>query len=822
MPDLKPGQLFLGHVIDARTGAKTGADVIYDSRDLTTHGVIVGMTGSGKTGLGIVLIEEALLAGIPVLVLDPKGDMGNLCLNFPDLRPTDFAPWVNEGDARRAGLSVDAFAAQTSSTWRDGLADSGIDAERMRTLRDSTALTLYTPGSTAGVPLNIIGSLRAPRGDWSAEAEVVRDEIESFVSSLLGLAGIESDPLSSRDHILLSNLIEHAWSDGRDLDLPALIAQVQTPPLRKLGVFDLDAFFPARDRMALAIRLNGLVASPSFASWLQGPDLDIAAMLAPVNGKTRGAVIYLAHLSDDERLFVVTLILAKVITWMRGLSGTTDLRTLVYMDEVFGFAPPTAAPPSKKPILTLLKQGRAYGVGMVLSTQNPVDLDYKAVSNAGTWCIGRLTTERDKARMVEGLASARGDVDVPALDRTISALGKRQFLLQAASLKAPLVFASRWAISYLRGPLTREQVVTLTKDAPERVPFATGTVAPPSGSVASRVAPLPGGFTPGPVAPATPASALAGDESPVAPRVPSRVPVYFLDPAAGWAREVQAHPNGRRLQAGFVARVGLRFDDATAGIDHLEEWEAVFFPLGSRFDPTTARAVDYDPRDFRAEAPEGAVFALPGAALDKDAFFTDAERALKDHLYRNRAVDVFRNAALKLFGRVDETQDAFTARCQSAADDGADRETAALRARYEARIQRAQDALRTAQAQADQVAADVSARKQHELLSGAGDLLSAFLGGRGRTRSLVRTISRGSSRRSMTTRAEARKDAVEDKVAARQAEIDQLEVDLAEEIEGIARRWDEQAGAIDTVRIGLEQSDVVVQELAVVWVPVGG
>ncbi|MBU1866422.1 MAG: DUF87 domain-containing protein, partial [Actinobacteria bacterium] len=391
---------FLGGVIDPATGRRTDdqALVHYDPSDLTTHGVIVGMTGSGKTGLGVIYLEEALRAGIPTLVLDPKGDMTNLLLTFPDLAAADFAPWVDEGEAGREGKSPDQLAAETADLWKNGLASWGLSGSDIGALREGAGFTVFTPGSSAGVPLNIIGSLAAPALDFEEEAETLRDEIEGFTTGILGLVGVESDPLSSREHILISNLIERAWTAGEDLDLEMLLAQIQRPPLRKLGVFDIDTFFPEKDRLALAMKLNTLVASPSFEAWREGPALDMERLLWTEDGKPRASIVYLAHLSDDERQFVVTLVLSKLITWMRSQAGSSDLRALVYMDEVFGFVPPTATPPAKKPILTILKQARAFGVGMLLSTQNPVDLDYKAMSNAGTWCIGRLQTERDKAR----------------------------------------------------------------------------------------------------------------------------------------------------------------------------------------------------------------------------------------------------------------------------------------------------------------------------------------------------------------------------------------------------------------------------------------
>ena len=415
--------LLLGGRIDPATGDRTPDKAVVGSADLTTHGVIVGMTGSGKTGLGVVLIEECLAAGVPTILIDPKGDLTNLLLIFPELRGQDFRPWVNEGDAQKAGVGMDEFAEQQATSWREGLAGWEITPERLAELRAKVDFTIYTPGSSSGRPLNIVGSLAAPKA--GTDTEVVADEIDSYVTSLLGMVGINADPLSSREHILLANLIQNAWAQGHDLDIATLIGQVQAPPIRKLGVLELDAFFPPNDRTAFAMKLNGLLASPSFATWLTGDPIDIDAMLRTPDGRPRCAVVTTAHLDDAQRQSVTSLVLAKLVTWMRRQSGTSDLRALLYMDEVAGYLPPTAAPPTKKPIMLLLKQARAFGLGVVLSTQNPVDVDYKALSNAGTWLIGRLQTEQDKARLVDGLSSAAGGVDVKAVADTISNLGKR-------------------------------------------------------------------------------------------------------------------------------------------------------------------------------------------------------------------------------------------------------------------------------------------------------------------------------------------------------------------------------------------------------------
>jgi hypothetical protein len=624
--------LLLGSAVGA-----AGEPLAVESEDLTTHGVIVGMTGSGKTGLGIVLLEETLLAGVPALILDPKGDMGNLMLTFPDLAPADFRPWVSEDDARAAGLSVDELAAKTAAEWKAGLESQGIGADRIRALREAAEATIYTPGSESGVPLNVVGSLQAPPLSWETEAETLRDEIEGTVMSLLGLVGIEADPLASREFVLLSNLLENAWRAGRDLDLATLIGEVQSPPLRKLGVFDIDSFFPPKDRTALALRLNGLLASPAFAAWGKGVPLDIGALLRTPAGKPRAAIVYLAHLSEEERQFAVTLVLSKLVTWMRTQPGTSDLRALVYMDEVFGFAPPTAAPPSKKPILTIFKQARAFGVGMVLATQNPVDLDYKAMSNAGTWMVGRLQTDNDKARVLDGLKSAAGDADLAALDAAIGGLGKREFMLVSAKSSQPVVFATRWAMSYLRGPLTRDQVALLTRDV--AVPESEPAAAPP---------------------PAT-------DGTPLAPPVAAGIPVAWLDVAAPWADRLTAAADGGRLRAYLAARVNIGFDDAKAAVDEREEYEALYGPLDEGLDLERETVVDFDDRDFGAAAPDPADYVLPAAPIADASFFRDAERAIARRLTAMQTLELHRNAKLKLTSRPGETLEEFTQRCDAAA-----------------------------------------------------------------------------------------------------------------------------------------------------------
>ena len=841
----KPGDLYLGRLLDEETSGPTDAQLELPSYRLTTHGVIVGMTGSGKTGLGVVLLEEILASGVPALILDPKGDMGNLLLNFPALRPQDFEPWVDEGEARRKGVTATQLAAETAAMWRQGLASSGIDPERMARIRREVEIRIITPGSTAGIPLNVVGNLAPPALDWQVEGETIRDEIEGLVSGILVMAEIEPDPLTSPEHILLSNLVEFAWRNGQSLDLPSLIGQIQQPPFRKLGVFDLDTFFPPKERMKLALRLNGLVASPSFAEWIQGEPLDMDSLLRAPDGRPRASIVYLSHLSESERVFVVTLLLSKMVSWMRGQAGTSELRALVYADEVMGLAPPTAEPPSKRPILTLFKQARAHGVGMVLATQNPVDLDYKLMSNAGTWMVGRLQTERDKARIIEAMQSASGEIDVGAWDARISALDKRQFVLKTARSPQPELFTTRWAMSYLRGPMTRSELLRLKEEARsedgsagqaeprEGAAGALGTARtqppPPSGRPEPAETRAPSTWGEPPSFPGTPppyssrpadtqpAAALAPDESPIPPQIAPGIPVRYLDPAAPWARELGVQAGGRRLEAGLAARVKLLFDDQKGDLRHEEEWEAVFFPLKESLEGEVARTVDHDRRDFRDEAPEGVVYALPKPRLDAASFFKSAENEIEDHLYRNLSLTLFRNETLKLYSRVGESEEAFRKRCVAAAEDEADAEAEKLRDRYETRVKAAKQRASDAERRVRELEVDTQQRQQQELISGAGEVLSMFLGGRRRTRSL----SGISSRRSQTRRTQERLRSAEERLLDQEQEIQDLEEELSTELKEIWSRWKDMAEELDRFEVGLERNDVNLEDLVLFWAPVG-
>jgi len=532
-----PTTFYMGRRYDPSRRQLVDEVVYYDSRDLTTHAVVVGMTGSGKTGLCIDLLEEAVLDNIPAIVIDPKGDITNLLLTFPNLQPADFAQWINVDDAQRAGLSVEEYARDVAQQWRDGLSSWSIVPQRIAALKNAAQFSIYTPGSDAGLPVSILDSLRAPREGWDGNEEGHRERISGMVTALMALIGRQVEPVKDREHVLISNIFEYAWRSGRDLSLEDIILQVQKPPFAKLGVFDVDTFFPEKDRFKLAMELNNIIAAPSFQSWINGEPLDISNLLYTPEGRPRVSIFYVAHLTEAERNFMITLILENMLAWMRTLSGTTSLRAIMYFDEVFGHFPPYPRnPPTKEPLLRLLKQARAFGIGLVLATQNPADLDYKGLSNAGTWFIGKLQTDNDKARVLGGLqaaANAQNKLDVNTLDRLLSSIDPRVFVLHNVHDEGgPILMHSRWSMSYLRGPLTRQQIRTLMEPQRRALRLVTATMnAVGSQPIVTSAPPSQ------PIQPSQPAPAYV---APAAPPQPPEPPITL--PPASPARKTAVEP----------------------------------------------------------------------------------------------------------------------------------------------------------------------------------------------------------------------------------------------------------------------------------------
>ncbi len=604
--------LYLGKQVDPGTGA-LGARLDLDPADLLTHGLIVGMTGSGKTGLAIVLLEELLRQGVPVIAIDPKGDLANLLLLFDGLDAASFEPWIDPEAARRDGKDVKAAAADAAATWKKGLADWGLGAKDIAALKQAHEAVVFTPGSSAGVPLNVLQSLDAPSVSFDSAEEDLRDEIQSIVSGLLGLVRVEADPLQSPPAVFLANLIEKAWRAGKGFDLEGLIGAIADPPFDKIGALPLETAFPRRDRQGLMMALNNLLASPSFEAWRRGEPLDVARMLRAPDGRPRLSVVSTAHLADEERLFVTALLLDKVKTWMRRQGGTTELRALVYMDEIFGYFPPHPAnPPTKRPLLTLLKQARAQGVGVVLATQNPVDLDYKGLANMGTWMVGTLQTQQDRERLAGGLQGA--GLEPKAVERLLAGTKKRVFLLHDVHRKAPCLLQSRWAMSYLRGPLTREEISRLMKARP----------AAPAAAAATKAEAAPAG----------------------PPVLPAPFRHLYLSKRGG---EV-ATPH-------LLVKYAVRYKgaDETVGV---RAW-----PLGGATpaDTLEAEPFDVDEASLTAEAPAGLRYLDPPGWL-ASAGAKGIEKALRERLDDKLAVTVFRDPATKSVSRPGETREEFAVR----------------------------------------------------------------------------------------------------------------------------------------------------------------
>lgn len=829
---------YLGQRYDLPENQVRDEVVHYDARDLTTHAVCLGMTGSGKTGLGVILLEEAALDNVPSLVIDPKGDMTNLLLTFPDLRPEDLRPWVNPDDARRKDVDLDTYTAQVADLWRKGLASTGQGPDRLRRLKESADFTIFTPGSSAGRQVSILHTLKAPALSWDTNSELLRDKIESVVSALLALVGIEADPVRNREHILLSNILENAWRNGQDLDLAQLIQRVQKPPFTQLGVFPVDTFFPEEDRMGLAMLLNGLMASPTFADWIEGQPLDVGSLLYSPSGKPQVSVLYIAHLSETEKQFFVTLLLGQVVSWMHTQSGTTSLRALLYIDEVFGYLPPHPAnPPTKKPLLTLLKQARAFGLGLVLTTQNPVDLDYKALSNAGTWFIGRMQTNRDKQRLLDGLEGvqvSKGDASRAQLDKMISALRSRVFLLHNVHEDRPFVFYTRWAMSYLRGPLTRNQVQDLVgKQPPAAVPpVAAAETAP---AAAETVPPSP---EPAPVPQPTPTASppqpepKPGPEMPyneVPPQLPSAVKQVFLPiqvPLKTALAEL-THGRGRPVRSrtdregylvyepALLGMAKLRFPHNKSRQTHTEEVAYLLSVTGEGYVVDWAAGkVQLDTDDVDRQPEPGAYFAELPTDLGAARSLSSLENEFEDYLYYNSSLVLWYNPHLELYSTFGESAKSFQRRCRQAAKKALDDESKKLRTKYKRELDRIQDRLQREERELEQDKIEYDARKQEEVLSGFESVLSLFGGRRSSTR-----LSTASRRRRMTRQARADLEESEEVIEDLEQEFGELEQEAKREVEELTAKWGELLDEVEEEEVRPRRADVHINLFALAWVP---
>ena len=800
----KLGLFYLGRELDPDTQsadpkpqAPSRKPLLYDASDLVTHAVIAGMTGSGKTGLGIDLIEEAAIDGIPVIAIDPKGDLGNLLLNFPKLAPEDFLPWIDRDVARRAGQSPEAFAAAEAAKWSQGLADWGQDGRRIEKLRDAAEFAIYTPGSAAGRPLSIVKSFAAPDPEIVNDAELLQDRVTTAATSVLTLAGVNAEPVKSREHVLIATLFTESWRAGSDLDLATLISQIQSPPLAKVGIVDLESFFPSKERFALAMQLNQLLAAPGFQAWMEGEALDVDRLLYGLNGRPRVSVISIAHLDDQERMFFVSLLLNEIVSWMRSQRGTSTLRALVYFDEIFGFLPPVANPPSKPPLLTLLKQARAFGLGIVAATQNPVDLDYKALSNAGTWMLGRLQTERDKARVLDGLEGASGTAgasfDRAEIDRLLSSLGKRQFLLHNVHDKHPTVFETRWTLSYLRGPLGREEIKALTKTAP--VP---GVATVPKARFERVITRSHGALG---------TSGTFG--------TPGTAPI--LDPAI----DQFFVPGGESYAPMLMGSARISYADSKLGLDETRDVTLVT-PIKD-----AAVAVNWDeaePADFKVNglsktAPVGATFAPLPSPATKPKNFSTWQKDFARWAAQTQSIELFKSRRATLLSTPDESERDFRIRLQTEAREARDTALTRVREKYAPKMTALQDRLRraehTVQVQSDQA----TGAKMGAAVSVGAAIFGALIGRKavsastlGRATTAARGMGRISKEAQDVTRAG-------ENVAALKAQLSELETRLEGDLQAVSADWDLTNEPFERVLVKPKRGGVSVQLVSLVWVP---
>jgi hypothetical protein len=791
----KLGAFYLGKAYEMASGKALDDLILYDAKDLTTHAMIIGMTGSGKTGLGIALLEEAAIDKVPVIAIDPKGDLANMLLLFPELRPQDFAPWVSPQEAANQGVSVEQLAQVTADSWRAGLDSWGQGGERIRRLLETVELAVYTPGSAAGIPVSVLRSFAAPAPELRADLDLYREHVQATASSVLGLMGLDADPITSREHALVANILQHAWDAGQSLDVAGLIQTIQSPPFAKIGVMEVDSFFPAKERFALAMQLNTLLAAPGFEAWMQGEPLDAGRMLYGEGGRPRVSVVSIAHLGDRERMFFVSMLLNELIGWMRSQPGTGSLRAILYMDEIFGYMPPVANPPSKGPLLTLLKQARAYGLGIVLATQNPVDLDYKGLSNIGTWFIGRLQTERDKARVLEGLegAAAGGAFDRGAMDKLLAGLGKRVFLMRNVHDDHPELLTTRWVMSYLAGPLTREQIKTLMQG---RVP--AGQAPQPASPPETRsVAPA---ATVAPGAPAGP------------PALPAGTRQYYLPPrgAAAGRPDLVYTPLA-------VGAADVTYDNARYELRETRRLLAVC-PIEAGAVPVDwgeATLLEIEVDALEQDGIEGASYAeLPAAASAKS--FADWEKLFARWVRGTQALKLMRSPALKVVSRPGETERDFRIRLQQLGREQRDEKAEALKKKYATRLASLEERVRKAEGNLAQQQAQAQQSQLSAVTSIGGKLLGAFLGGRRRS---IGSLSGLGSSVGRISKESGDVQRAEESLAAAQTQLAEMQAEFEQEVARLDAGYDALVETLEEVPIAPKQSDVLVHFVGVAWAP---
>jgi hypothetical protein len=774
----KATSFYLGKIINPATEKTTDNLLLYESKNLTTHAVCVGMTGSGKTGLGIALLEEAGLDKIPAIIIDPKGDLTNLLLTFPNLTADEFLPWIDFSEAEKKSLTPEEYAESIAETWKEGLLASFEDGLRIKKLKDSVEMVIYTPASKAGVPISVLSSFNAPPANLRQDSELMRDKVLSLTSSLLGLLGIEADPINSKEHIMISAIIDQAWQRGENLDIASLIGQIQAPEFDKLGALNLEIFFPKKERLSLAVRLNGLLASKSFQAWMEGEPLDIEKLLYNDEKKPKLSILSIAHLSDTERMFFVTLVLGEFLTWMRRQPGTSSLKAILYMDEIFGYFPPSAMPPSKLPMLTLLKTARAFGIGIFLSTQNPVDLDYKGLSNCGTWFIGKLQTDRDKVRVLEGLrVASNGDINTETLDKMMSSIKKRTFIMRSIHEKDPIVFETRWTMSYLKGPLTLPQIENLTKK--------------------ENVGVL---------------NVQEINLKQTKPLSPQGIPEYF--------RKQSNFLKSNHYKPSVLGVAKLHFVDLKFQLD---VWKTIFLlsPMdktGKNIDLNNAEEVPDIKNELDAKPlPDSSFEDLP-AFLMQEKNFVLFQKAFAATLYQNQSLKIMQLKDLGLLSKPDESETDFHERIKITLNQKQAETLRKLEEKYAEKRNVIENKLKRADEKFTIQKQQSWLQKIEAFISFVTTIFSAFLG-KHLTKGTITQVGTSMRRAGRITKEDQQVVHAEDSLKSYESQLEDLKMQENEEIKLATTSFETMIGRIEEITVKPRKSDVTIDEVAIVWSP---
>lgn len=779
----KMGVFYLGKELDSETKQLSDNLVLMKSKDLTTHAMIIGMTGSGKTGLGISMIEEAALDQIPVIAIDPKGDLANLALTFPQLRQADFEPWINLSEASNKGLSKEEFALNQAEQWKKGLASWGQSGERIQKFKDAAQVKVYTPGSSAGLSVSLLKSFNPPPQVILEDHDAYRERLDVTATSILSLIGVNAQTLTSREHILISNILDHAWQQHQALTLSDLIIMIQTPPMKQVGVLDLESFYPTKDRLTLAMQLNNVLASPSFKSWLEGEALDVANFLYNPSGKPCVSVFSIAHLSDSERMFFVTMLLNEVISWMRSQPGTGSLRAMLYMDELFGFLPPVANPPSKTPLLTLLKQARAYGLGLVLSTQNPVDLDYKALSNTGTWLIGRLQTQRDIERLIAGLEGLASDkpFNRGETERLIAGLSQRQFYLHSVHEANPTLFSTRWVLSYLAGPMTRDQIASLNQ-----TPSTTQHAFQPQKTTQSSSQPI----------------------------LSAQIPQVYCPP--------QQYSTSSLTYEPYCIGVGDVFYQSAKHNVSLNQNVVFLAPIHDgviSVDWSEAKKVNLSLKDISRQKPDNAVFeAYPQAASNLKNYDL-WEKSLNQFIRTNVSLKLFYSPKLKLLSHVSEDQRDFVIRLQHSAHEARDEAIEALKKKYATRMNTLEDRLRRAQQAVEKQSTLANQKKMDAMVSTGTAIFSALFGSKKISATSITRVGSAMKSSSKALKSGQGIEQAQETLESVQNQLQELSQELENQVLKISDDYDVTTDHLEEVEIRATSNNISIPLVALAWVP---